>query len=100
MTFEDRSLQCFDCSSPFTFAVEEQESFAAKGFNNAPKRCPACREARKSRQQSDGFGLRPRRQMFTATCAECGKAAEVPFQPRGDRPVYCSTCYDKVRLTR
>jgi hypothetical protein len=22
---------------------------------------------------------------------------EVPFQPRGDRPVYCSNCYSKVR---
>jgi len=21
----------------------------------------------------------------------------VPFQPRNDRPVYCSTCFDKVR---
>jgi hypothetical protein len=21
----------------------------------------------------------------------------VPFQPRGDRPVYCSSCYTKVR---
>lgn len=22
--------------------------------------------------------------------------AEVPFLPRGDRPVYCSDCYDKI----
>jgi CxxC-x17-CxxC domain-containing protein len=85
---------------PLTFTGEEQEFFATKGFTNDPKRCPACREARKSRQQSDNFGFRPRRQMFPATCAECGKAAEVPFEPRGDRPVYCSDCYDRVRLTR
>jgi CxxC-x17-CxxC domain-containing protein len=31
--------------------------------------------------------------MFTATCANCGKDAQVPFQPRGDRPVYCSDCF-------
>ena len=22
---------------------------------------------------------------------------EVPFQPRGDRPVYCSSCYNKIK---
>jgi CxxC-x17-CxxC domain-containing protein len=22
---------------------------------------------------------------------------EVPFVPRGDRPVYCSNCYNKIR---
>jgi len=42
----------------------------------------------------------PRRQMFPATCADCGKDTEVPFEPRGDRPVYCSDCYRKVRLSR
>ncbi len=100
MSFQDRSLQRFECTSPFTFTAEEQEFFATKGYTNDPKRCPVCREARESRQQSDSFGFRPRRQMFLATCAECGKAAEVPFQPRGDRPVYCSDCFSKVRLTR
>jgi CxxC-x17-CxxC domain-containing protein len=24
----------------------------------------------------------------------------VPFQPSADRPVYCSDCYNKVRLSR
>ena len=23
----------------------------------------------------------------------------LPFQPRNDRPVYCSTCFDKVRAS-
>jgi CxxC-x17-CxxC domain-containing protein len=31
--------------------------------------------------------------MYTATCASCGNPAQVPFQPREDRPVYCSDCY-------
>jgi CxxC-x17-CxxC domain-containing protein len=31
--------------------------------------------------------------MFSATCATCGKEARVPFQPRGDKPVYCSDCF-------
>jgi CxxC-x17-CxxC domain-containing protein len=36
--------------------------------------------------------------MFPAVCAECGVNTQVPFQPRQDRPVYCSECYSKVRL--
>lgn len=33
------------------------------------------------------------RQMFKATCAECGNECEVPFKPSGDRPVLCSLCF-------
>ena len=100
MVYQDRSLQCYDCGSPFTFSAEEQEFFSSKGYTNDPKRCPSCRGARKERQQNDSFGFRPRRQMFPVVCAECGKNTEVPFQPREGRPVYCSECYNKVRLNR
>lgn len=31
--------------------------------------------------------------MFSATCGACGKEAKVPFEPRGDRPVYCNDCF-------
>jgi len=31
------------------------------------------------------------------TCGSCGGQAMVPFAPRNDRPVYCSSCFDKVR---
>lgn len=34
-------------------------------------------------------------QMFSATCAECAKPCEVPFRPNGDKPVYCSYCFNK-----
>jgi CxxC-x17-CxxC domain-containing protein len=37
------------------------------------------------------------REMHAAVCAECGGQALVPFLPRNDRPVYCSSCFDKVR---
>jgi CxxC-x17-CxxC domain-containing protein len=40
---------------------------------------------------------RPRRQMFAAVCAECGKTTELPFEPRYGRRVYCPHCYEKVR---
>jgi CxxC-x17-CxxC domain-containing protein len=37
------------------------------------------------------------RAYHAAICNSCGGQAVVPFQPRNDRPVYCSTCFDKVR---
>ncbi len=101
MSFEDKSLQCSDCGATFAFSAEEQELFASRGYTNEPKRCPSCREARKAeRSGSSGYGDRPQRQMFPATCAECGKETEVPFEPREGRPVYCSECYSKIRLSR
>lgn len=30
-----------------------------------------------------------------ATCAQCSKECEIPFKPRGDRPVYCSECFSR-----
>ncbi len=101
MSFEDKSLQCSDCGATFTFSAEEQELFQSRGYTNEPKRCPSCRQARKSeRYGNDSYSRSTPRQMFPATCAECGKDCEVPFEPRTGRPVYCSDCYRKVRLSR
>ena len=57
------------------------------GFQNEPTRCKACRQARKASRASGT------RQMFDAVCAECGKPTQVPFEPKEDRPVYCSECF-------
>jgi len=101
MSFKDKTLECADCGNEFTFTAEEQEFFQSKGYTNEPKRCPECRQTRKAeRQGSSGYGYRERRQMFPVVCAECGKQTEVPFEPRGDRPVYCSDCYRKGRPSR
>jgi CxxC-x17-CxxC domain-containing protein len=103
MSFQDKSIQCSDCGTTFTFSAEEQEQFASRGYTNEPKRCPSCRQERKARQYGNSYrsdNYRPRRRMFPAVCAECGKETEVPFEPRGDRPVYCIDCYRKVRLAR
>jgi CxxC-x17-CxxC domain-containing protein len=111
MSFQDKTLECFDCGATFTFSVEDQEFFQSKGYTNEPKRCPECRQARKtqrngnssygaSRQTFSNSNYGTPRQMFPATCADCGKSTEVPFEPRGDRPVYCSDCYRKVRVNR
>jgi len=99
MSFQDKSIQCSDCGTTFTFSAEDQEFFRSQGYTNEPKRCPECRRARKSERNGNSSYGAPR-QMFPVTCAECGKSTEVPFQPRGDKPVYCSDCYRKVRPSR
>lgn len=94
MTLQDKTLTCQECGQSFTFTAGEQEFYQSKGYTNEPRRCPTCRQARKSQSGGDSFGRGPR-QMYPATCAQCGKQTEVPFEPRNGRPVYCSDCYSK-----
>ena len=112
MAYTDRTLNCADCNAPFTFTAGEQEFHASKGFTNDPRRCPDCRAARKT-NRGDGGGYSGggggggsrgggggdygggRREMFSVVCAECGKDTQVPFQPSGNRPVYCSDCFSR-----
>jgi len=35
------------------------------------------------------------REMFTATCGDCGNECQIPFKPKEDRPVYCNECFQK-----
>ena len=46
-----------------------------------------------------GGGYRDRgpREMFTATCSNCGREAQVPFRPTSGKPVYCSDCFRSIR---
>ncbi len=101
MSFQDKSIQCSDCGTTFTFTVAEQEFFQSKGYTNEPKRCPVCRQSRKAqRYGNSNYGSRGPRQMFSAVCAQCGKETEVPFEPREGRPVYCSDCYNTIKPQR
>ncbi|MEG1774529.1 MAG: zinc-ribbon domain containing protein [Oscillospiraceae bacterium] len=88
--YTDKILTCKDCGTEFVFTANEQAFYAEKGFTNEPQRCKPCRDARKN-----GGAGRGEREMFEATCAECGKTCKVPFQPRNDRPVYCSDCFSR-----
>ena len=46
-----------------------------------------------------GYGNRSSapREMFDATCSNCGKDAKVPFRPTNGKPVYCSDCFRSMR---
>lgn len=110
-------MTCIDCGQEFVFTSGEQSFYAQRGFTEAPKRCTSCRAARKAQRNAapsggggydrdgygggggygDGYGERRPKQMYAAVCAECGKTAQVPFQPTGARPVYCSDCFQARR---
>ena len=102
----DTTLTCRDCGQAFTFTSGEQDFYASRGFSE-PSRCADCRAARKSQRDGgssyDGYGSSSygggsgsgQREMFSATCSSCGKEARVPFQPSGDKPVYCSDCFQQ-----
>jgi CxxC-x17-CxxC domain-containing protein len=89
---EDKTLACKDCNSQFVFTVREQEFFHEKGFQNEPQRCRECRQSRRA-SSGDVSRAGTQRPNFEAVCAECGVTTTVPFRPRGDRPVYCRTCF-------
>jgi CxxC-x17-CxxC domain-containing protein len=103
----DQTLRCRDCGVDFIWTEGEQEFYASRGLTNAPSRCPSCRAARRAANGGGGGGgyggggggggygraSSGPRQMYEVACAGCGGIARVPFQPRGDKPVYCSDCF-------
>lgn len=111
-TFVEKTLRCRECGKEFVYSVADQEEAAARGHYHDPSRCAECRAARRQRRGDAGpapaheapvgapSGGRQRREMHSAICAECGAQAQVPFVPRNDRPVYCSNCFEKVRVAR
>jgi CxxC-x17-CxxC domain-containing protein len=118
MSYADKTLACRDCGMEFVFTAGEQEFYAQKGFTNEPTRCPSCRQARKAGGRDSGGrdsygggyggdrrGSGPRmqsqsREMHSVACASCGREAQVPFIPRGDKPVYCDDCFRQQRPRR
>ncbi|MBS4759280.1 MAG: zinc-ribbon domain containing protein [Clostridium sp.] len=99
MSYEDRQITCADCGVDFTFSADDQEYYASKGYSE-PKRCPSCRAAKKA-QNRGGHGAKSgyghNRPQFKVTCSACGCETTVPFEPKGDRPVYCSDCYRNMQ---
>ncbi|OGO52032.1 MAG: zinc-binding protein [Chloroflexi bacterium RBG_16_68_14] len=93
MSYQDKNLTCQDCSQSFTFSADDQAFHAERGYTD-PKRCPSCRRTRRGERGDMGGGYGSySREMHPATCAQCGKQTQVPFEPRGGRPVYCSDCF-------
>lgn len=86
--YTDKIIKCKDCGEEFVFTAGEQEFYAEMGFDSAPLRCKKCRHLHKS-------GSGRKKILYEVVCAGCGKVESVPFEPRHDKPVYCSECYRK-----
>jgi len=116
-TNTDKTLTCAECSQAFTFTASDQQFYADRQFSE-PRRCPTCRAARKAARGDTGGGYSAggyggssygsggggygggyggQREMFTATCDQCGGGARGPVRPTGSKPVYCSSCFSARR---
>jgi len=87
----DIQLTCSDCGQDFTFTAADQTFFQERGYST-PKRCKNCRQAKKNDQGGSGYRSAPA-QGTPVICSGCGQPTTVPFEPRGDRPVFCRDCY-------
>ncbi len=85
----DVNESCSECGTAIT-----QLPFQPDGTK--PLLCRDClRKRRDARGGGFGGGSRPQRQMYAVNlnCAQCGaQISQLPFQPSGDRPVYCMDC--------
>jgi CxxC-x17-CxxC domain-containing protein len=125
--YTDKTLTCADCGQQFVFTASEQDFYAQRGFSEPRRcaSCRASRKAARgnggggygasssggggyssssyssggSYGGGGGYGERERgpREMFSATCSNCGKEAMVPFRPTSGKPVYCSDCFRSMR---
>lgn len=115
---------CSECDSVFLYTEAERAFRESRGLDR-PLLCPECRSRERSQRNGELINLyqktesfdpflfgkesqnggsqngqgrgRDQRTMYNATCASCGSETRVPFIPRGDRPVYCRTCYNARR---
>lgn len=103
---EGEVLVCADCGAHYEFPAEERRQFETRGFA-PPKRCRACRAAKRRRAAERAAGApaggaphpagsppreKPAAPKHPATCSVCKEATEVPFMPDGVRPVFCLAC--------
>ena len=88
-----------------TYSSDEEAKAAVEKFDGQDfmGRKLTVNEARQREERGDGGGGGygggggGPREMHPVTCAQCGQETQVPFKPRGDRPVYCSDCFAQQR---
>ncbi|MDD7423403.1 MAG: hypothetical protein PUK31_00130 [Candidatus Methanomethylophilaceae archaeon] len=85
---------CADCGNECEVPFKPTEG--------KPVYCRDCFAKHKPARDNDSRGRygdrrqsRGERELFTATCAECGNECQVPFRPTEGKPVYCRDCFQK-----
>jgi len=58
-----------------------------------PSRDRYSRDERPSRDRYSRDERKP--EMHTVTCGDCGDECQIPFEPKFNRPIYCSECFKK-----
>ncbi|KAF6243077.1 hypothetical protein C6988_05145 [Nitrosopumilus sp. b1] len=89
-----------ECQIPFK-PKDDRPVYCRECFqNHKPQRSGGSRFGRGSSYGRNDRGSRFRgsrgdrpREMFTATCGDCGNECQIPFKPKDDRPVYCRECF-------
>ena len=82
---QDKPVYCTEC-----FQKHKPQNRGGSRFDRGGSR---------SDRGGSGFNRRPR-EMHKATCGDCGNECEVPFEPKQDKPVYCTECFQKHRSDR
>jgi len=91
MEFQDRKLVCQDCGKEFIFSASDQKFYHEKVFQD-PKRCPACRQAKKQAKANP--------KMYEIVCSQCGEKGLVPFEPKNPEGLLCEKCFREQRNSR
>lgn len=67
--------------------------------NNDNKSSYTRRESRRDgkRYEKRNITFQSERQMHEALCDSCGETCEVPFEPKGDRAIFCEKCFGANR---
>lgn len=66
-------------------------------FGGQKRERPAFQNKSWGVDRGQSFGGDRDKPMYKAVCSECGKNCEVPFRPTGEKPVFCSDCFNKMR---
>jgi len=84
-----------DCQIPFRPSGEKpvycSDCFEKKGGSDSSR----SRDRRDFSRRSFGDRGSRRSLLHDAVCDECGKDCQIPFKPSGEKPVYCSDCFEK-----
>lgn len=79
---------------------EEEESESDEDFDEESEE----EESEAGEENDETSSPRPSekddREMFDATCSDCGEACKVPFKPTEGKPVRCKDCFMKNRPKR
>lgn len=76
-----------ECELPFK-PSGDKPVFCSKCFQNNRSS-----DSRRPQRRDSGRSNFGDKRMYEAVCDKCGNKCNVPFQPSGGKPVYCSKCF-------